>query len=57
MPPGEWPQDTMIEKTFITKDTLFVARKLFSLFLLGLGPILGHGPSGITQGREEKLVI
>lgn len=54
---GEWFQDIMIEKIFIIKDTLFVVRKFFSLFLLGLGLILGYGLFGIIQGREEKLVI
>ena len=49
-----WPQDAMTEKTFITKDTLFVARKLFGLFLLYLSPTLGHDTSGITQGMEKK---
>lgn len=56
MPAGPWPQNAMIEKTVTTKNT-FAPRKLFSLFLLGLGAILGHGLLGLTQGREKKRVI
>lgn len=56
MPAGPWPQNAMIEKNVTTKNT-FAHRKLFSLFLLGLGAILGHGLLGLTQGREKKRVI
>lgn len=48
-----WPQDTMTEKTFITKDTLFAARELFGFFLLDLSPVLGHGFSGLTGSGKE----
>ena len=48
-----WPQDTTIEKTFIIKDTFFEAKNVFGLFFLDFSPIVGHGLSGITQGKRS----
>lgn len=39
-------------RSFLTKGTLFAGGMFLRFLLLGLGLIPGHGPSGITQGRE-----
>ena len=55
MPAPPWPQDAMIEKTVVTKNTHAV-RNLFSIFLLGLGTVISCASLGITQRREENWV-
>ena len=55
MPAAPWPQDAMIEKTVVRKNT-FAVKNLFSIFLLGLGTVISRASFGITQRREENWV-